>query len=240
MAPASGPRTVGSQAHKSDLDVRVPGVRSPPRCTPPRRLLRPLPSPARPPARAEPPLSRPRRALLARPAARRLGSHLVRADDAAGADAIVVLGGDVYKRAPHAASLYHQGLAPVVLAVGGTEDQGPLAEARKTARVLLRDGVPEAAVIVVGQAEPSTVDEARAVARVASAQAWRRVAVVTSPYHTWRAGHILEAELPPEVAVAMVPSPLDPFHAETWWRDARDRRLVRNEYGKYLLWRLGW
>ena len=36
----------------------------------------------------------------------------------------------------------------------------------------------------------------------------------------------------------MVPSPLDPFDPEAWWRTERERRLVRNEYGKYLLWRV--
>lgn len=179
-------------------------------------------------------------ALLARPAARALGHHLVRDDDPAGADAIVVLGGDVRRRAPHAATLYQQGVAPLVLAVGGTEDQGRHAEARKTARVLREAGLPETAVLVEGHTEPSTVDEAAVVARVAADRSWTRLAVVTSPYHTWRAGQVLEDALPDSVTVAMVPSPLDPFDPDAWWTDPVQRRRLRNEYGKYLLWKLGY
>lgn len=179
-------------------------------------------------------------ALSARPAARALGHHLVRDDDPTGADAIVVLGGDVRRRAPHAAALYQRGIAPWVLAVGGTEDQGRHAEARKTARVLVDAGLPAAAILVEGHTEPSTAEEAAVVARVATEQQWTRLAVVTSPYHTWRAGCVLEEALPDGVSVAMVPSPLDPFDPDGWWKDEVQRRRVRNEYGKYLLWKLGY
>jgi len=175
---------------------------------------------------------------VARPLARGLGRHLVRDDQPSQADAIVVLGGDVHKRAPHAAALYRAGLAPVVVAVGGTVDQGSLAEARKTARVLDEQGVPATAVLVVSADAPSTRDEARAAVSVAIDHGWHHLAVVTSPYHTWRAGQIFDELAPADLQVAMVPSPLDPYDPAAWWQDARQRRLVRNEYGKYLLWRL--
>jgi len=168
-----------------------------------------------------------------------IGRHLVRDDHPTHADAIVVLGGDVHKRAPHAVRLYQQGVAPVVLAVGGTADQGSLAEARKTARVLHAGGVPDQAVIIVGRDEPNTVAEAAAVARVATEHGWDTLVVVTSPYHTWRAGQIVEAAVPGDIRVLLSPSPEDPFDPSGWWRDQRQRRLVRNEYGKFLLWKLG-
>ena len=154
------------------------------------------------------------------------------------ADAIVVLGGDVHKRAPHAATLWRAGLAPVVVAVGGTRDQGSLAEASKTARVLDQEGLPAEAVIEVDDDAPSTADEARAAVEAARQRGWTRLAVVTSPYHTWRAGKVFEAAAQGWPTVAMVPSPLDTYDPDGWWHDTRQRRLVRNEYGKYLLWRL--
>lgn len=178
-------------------------------------------------------------ALTARPALRAVGRHLVRDDAPTAADALVVLGGDVHKRAPHAAALHAAGLAPFIVAVGGTADQAELSEARKTTRVLLAEGVPPAAIVALGVDEPSTDDEARATAELIALRGWTRLAIVTSPYHTWRAGHVFEDALPDTVTVSMVPSPLDPYDPDGWWRDARQRRLVRNEYGKYLLWRLG-
>ncbi len=176
--------------------------------------------------------------LSVRPAARALGRGLVRDDRPVSADVIVVLGGDVRRRAPHAAALWKEGLAPRVLAVGGTVEQGRLSEARKTARVLAEAGVPAEVVTVLGQDEPSTQAEAAAIAIACAEQGWIEVAVVTSPYHTWRAGQILEHSLPEGTRLSMVPSPLDPFNAEGWWQDPMQRRRVRNEVGKYLLWRL--
>lgn len=176
--------------------------------------------------------------LSARPAARALGQGLVRDDRPESADVIVVLGGDVRRRAPHAAALWQSGLAPSLLAVGGTAEQGKLSEARKTARVLAEAGVPAEVVTVLGQDEPSTQDEAAAIAIACAERGWIEVAVVTSPYHTWRAGQILEHSLPEGTRVSMVPSPLDPFNPDGWWQDPTQRRRVRNEVGKYLLWRL--
>ena len=171
---------------------------------------------------------------------RRLGEALVRSDELDAADALGVLGGDGRSRAPHAATLYAAGLAPLVLAVGGVAAQGEQAEAHRTARVLRLHGVPEAAVEILGREEPHTAGEARAVARLAAERAWGRVVVVTSPYHCWRAGLIFEGLLQPvgtEVRVA--PSPHDPFRVDDWWRDPRQRRQVRNELFGYAWWRLG-
>jgi len=186
--------------------------------------------------------------LSAQPLAGFLGHQLVRDDHPVAADAAVVLGGDVHKRAPHALRLYQHGVVPVILAVGGTSDQGPLAEAQKTAKIMRAGGVPESALIIVGHDEPSTVDEARAIARVAAQQHWTTLIVVTSPYHTWRAGKLVEAAVDDRaegdavdgnVKIMLSPSPDDPFDPDHWWQDPRQRRQVRNEYGKALLWWLG-
>lgn len=179
-------------------------------------------------------------ALLARPVGRALGRQLVRDDpllpDRLPADALVVLGGDVHKRAPYAATLYTRGVAPRVVAVGGTAEQGSLSEARKTTRVLLAHDVPEDAIIALGIDEPSTAEEARAVAELVRLRGWHHLVIVTSPYHTFRAGRVFDRAMPDDVEVSMKPSPLDPFDPEGWWRDPRSRRLVRNEYGKLVLW----
>lgn len=172
------------------------------------------------------------------PIGRALGRQLVREDALLPGDAIVVLGGDVHKRAPHAAVLWNDQLAPVVLAVGGTAAQGPLAESQKTAKVLFEQGLPRSAVLVLGQDEPSTVDEALATAQVARERGWTRLLVVTSPYHTRRAGRIFDDAVGDDVDVVMVASPLDPYDPDAWWQDPQQRRRVRNEYGKYLIYRV--
>ena len=176
---------------------------------------------------------------LGKPAGSALGHHLIRQDSLSVADAVVVLGGDASHRAPHGAALFSAGLAPVVLAVGGIESDGTRSQAYKTARQLKKHGVPDDRILVSGQYEPSTLQEARATADYAGDRGWSRVIVVTSPYHTWRAGALFEEVLAPlQVEVLTAAAPEDPFDPESWWADPRQRRQVRNEYLKFTLWRL--
>ena len=62
-----------------------------------------------------------------------VGQRLIRQDTLVIADAVVVLGGAAQNRAPHAATLWSEQLAPVVLAVGGIESDGLRSQADKTA-----------------------------------------------------------------------------------------------------------
>src|SRR2546427_1773893 len=77
-------------------------------------------------------------------------------DEAAGADAIAVLGAAQYNGRPspvfrarldHAAALYQRGLAPVVLVTGGVGPRDTLAEATVGHDYLVRLGLPSDAVI---------------------------------------------------------------------------------------------
>ncbi|MEL6347145.1 MAG: YdcF family protein [Myxococcota bacterium] len=170
---------------------------------------------------------------------RAAGAFLVRDDALVASDAIVILGGDATHRAPHGAALYAQGLAPTVLAVGGTDPNGHSTQARKTERALVRLGVPPEAILVAGQYEPSTLEEARATADYAVDRGWRRIIVVTSPYHTWRAGMMFHDILDPlSVEVLRSAAADDPFDPARWWAEPRQRRQVRNEYLKTLWWRV--
>ena len=123
--------------------------------------------------------------------------------------------------------------------MGGIESDGLRSQAYKTARQLRSHGVPEDRILVSGQYEPSTLQEARATADYANDRGWTRVIVVTSPYHTWRSGALFEEVLAPlQVEVLTAPAPEDPFDPDSWWTDERQRRQVRNEYLKFTLWRL--
>jgi len=168
-----------------------------------------------------------------------LGQYLVAEDPLEVADAIVVLGGDASVRAPHGAQLYRRSLAPVILAVGGTTADGNRSQANKTERVLRGMGVPQSSVLVAGLYEAGTLQEAHATADHATDRGWSSVIIVTSPYHTRRAGEIFRAVLYPlGVSVSVSSAPNDPYQVDGWWTDQRQSRQVRSEYIKYALWRL--
>src|SRR5690348_4363240 len=89
----------------------------------------------------------------------------VEADFAAPADVIIVFGCPSYEnnilaasfsacvrvRAEHAAELYHQGLAPMIIPTGGLTGPEP-SEAEAMAQTMVAQGVPRSAIIVEDQA----------------------------------------------------------------------------------------
>jgi uncharacterized SAM-binding protein YcdF (DUF218 family) len=111
------------------------------------------------------------------------------------ADAIVVLGCKVApsgqltppaaRRAAAAASAFHAGVAPYVIASGGRR-WGSHAEARAFGRALARAGVPESA-IVEELCSLSTYENAIFSAAMLRRLGARRAAVVTCPWHMARA-----------------------------------------------------
>ena len=161
------------------------------------------------------------------------------ASPAARADLMVVLGGDSGDRGLTAARLYAAGMAPRVL-LTGLEASPP--EVRRAylhwrAQLLSDAGVP----LQRFEYDPesgNSWDEALNTRRLMEARGWRRVLVVSDPYHmrrlswTWRRvfeGSALEYSL-----VASSPAFWKP---DAWWRDERSGAAVIMEYiklGYYL------
>jgi uncharacterized SAM-binding protein YcdF (DUF218 family) len=119
-----------------------------------------------------------------------------RQDQAAPADAIVVLGAaqydgrpsDVYRaRLDHAAALYALDLASVVVLTGGKRPGDRFTEAAAGAGYLAARGVPEEALVLESGGSDSWTSLSAA-ARVLGDR--RRVVLVTSPYHALRTRHI--------------------------------------------------
>jgi uncharacterized SAM-binding protein YcdF (DUF218 family) len=139
------------------------------------------------------------------------------------ADAIVVLAARE-ARAREAAVLYHRGLAPrIVLARPHSRQDGQ-------ARALRAAGVPATAIASLTAPTANTRDELQADFEYAQAQGFRRVILVTSPYHTrrvslvWR--QISRGRVP--AAVHATPERFDPNY---WWASMTQLRFGLHELG---------
>lgn len=93
---------------------------------------------------------------------------------------------------------------------------------------------------VVGPEVDSTEQEAAALIPCIQEQGWRSVVVVTSNYHTRRAGilwrrRIRKSDPTTTLAIDGVPDP--EFHAQGWWRDRRSAKTWFLEFTK-LVWTL--
>lgn len=114
-------------------------------------------------------------------------------DEAAPADAIIVLGAAQYNGRPspvlrarleHAASLYRRHLAPLVIVTGGTGEGDTTSEAAVARHWLLDAGVPDSAVRAVATGRTSEAS-LRAAARNVTGPS-RRAILVSDGFHILR------------------------------------------------------
>jgi uncharacterized SAM-binding protein YcdF (DUF218 family) len=150
------------------------------------------------------------------------------------ADVLVDLGGETGDRTLTAASLFRDGFAPRIL-VTGLDTSPP--EVRPAylhwrAQVLAERGVPLDRIIYDADSTNSW-EEAINTRRTMEANGWRRVLVVSDPYHmrrlSWAWGRVFRDSGLSYTLVASSPQWWDP---DGWWRDDNSALVVINEYIK--------
>ncbi len=168
---------------------------------------------------------------------------IVESDARCDADVIVVLAGaDSYRaRTAHAAELYAQGCASfVVLTNDGVRggwsqtEQRNLMFIERAYRELRRAGIAPERIVVLPDIMSGTYDEAIHVRDEAERRAWRRVMIVTSPYHMRRAWwSFRQAFDGSETKISCRAARFDENAPAVWWLDAKGWRDVAGEYAKF-------
>jgi uncharacterized SAM-binding protein YcdF (DUF218 family) len=123
-----------------------------------------------------------------------------RQDSRPGSDAIVVLGSAQYNGVPssifearleHAIALYEDGVAPVIVTVGGKADGDQFAEAEAGRDYLAGQGIPDDALLAVPEGA-DTLESIRAVSASFTDRGWSSVVLVSDPWHAMRAERMAE------------------------------------------------
>ncbi|MGY1616701.1 YdcF family protein [Geodermatophilus sp. SYSU D00691] len=123
-----------------------------------------------------------------------------RQDSRPGSDAIVVLGSAQYNGVPssifearleHALTLYEQGVAPVIVTVGGKAAGDQFTEAEAGAAYLANSGVPDDALLALPEGV-DTLESMRAVGAAFEERGWTTAVLVTDPWHALRAERMAE------------------------------------------------
>jgi uncharacterized SAM-binding protein YcdF (DUF218 family) len=180
----------------------------------------------------------------------RLGSFLVDEDPLQKSDVILVLAGSAMERPMEALDVYRQGYAPLILM---TQERPDLAEAlledrgvrmpdeAETARDAMQQlGIPAEAILIPPKRHRNTADEADTLRVLSQQRGWRRAIVVTSKYHTRRAGFAMRRALAGTgVEVVMRASRYDRSVPERWWQQRGDLTGVPVEAHKLLAYVLG-
>ena len=152
------------------------------------------------------------------------------------ADAIVVIGGDHKpERVALAVDLYRNGVAPVVLISAGVEvlEGGrTMREAEVMIRQAMELGLPADAILIEDWSQ-TTVGNATETLAFAHRLGWRSIVLVTSSYHSRRAGGLFHALLD-DVAVSVQPAP-QAGCPPCWATSFEDLAIVFYEH-RNLLW----
>jgi uncharacterized SAM-binding protein YcdF (DUF218 family) len=133
-----------------------------------------------------------------------------RQDSRPRSDAIVVLGSAQYNGVPssifaarleHAIALYEDGVAPVIVTVGGKATGDQFTEAEAGREYLANAGIPDDALLAVPEGV-DTLESMRVVSAAFDERGWSSAVLVTDPWHAMRAQRMaqdagIEAESSP-------------------------------------------
>ncbi|HEV7969089.1 MAG TPA: YdcF family protein [Candidatus Acidoferrales bacterium] len=170
------------------------------------------------------------------PLMRLAGEFWVVDEPAAQSDALIVLGDDNYAadRAFHAAGLYREGVAPVVVASGRMLRQN-VSMADVMEHDLESFGVSAGSIVKLTHTAQNTREEAVQAARLIQTRGWKRVIVVTSNYHARRARFIFDRILPASVSLRVSGARDSEFDPSRWWLTYQGQKLFMSELAGYLV-----
>ena len=165
----------------------------------------------------------------------RIGAFLVRTEPLCHADVAVVLGGDENgRRILQAASLARDGYVPRVL-VDGPESNYDFTDDQLAIPFAVKRGFPAAMFIGLPMNVRSTEAEAREVVKEIIRRRWSRFMVVTSSFHTRRAGIIFQrATAGTNLTFCVAAAPSRDFAPESWWTTREGRKVVFYEWSKTI------
>jgi uncharacterized SAM-binding protein YcdF (DUF218 family) len=174
-----------------------------------------------------------------------IGRWLMVEDPLEKAQAIVVLSGRMPMRAQEAARLYNAGLAPRVWLTRSVEPAASLQEMHIAyigedffnARILMHEGVPSNAILVLEPAINNTADEMRVITAELERSKAKTLIIVTTKAHTRRV-RTLWRDLSGGSGRAIVrAASTDPFAPDHWWRSTSDALdVVREVLGLLNAW----
>lgn len=160
-----------------------------------------------------------------------LGKLLVRDEGPARADMAVVLAGDYYgNRVMRAAELVKQGYVPSALVSGPNIIYG-FDECDLEIPFAMKNGYPQSYFIHSPNQAHSTREEATAVLTDLRRRGVHRFLLVTSDYHTARAGRIYRAAAP-DMDIRVVAARDEYFRPDGWWRNREGRKIFLIEWLK--------
>lgn len=178
---------------------------------------------------------------------RGLGPWLVVNEPLTPSDVIFVTDGQTPQRELEGAALFLDGWAPRVavtlprdLMSSDTRDlSGEPTPQERSVQVLRHRGVPDGAIVRLERMVENTEQELQADFDYARAHGFRRVIIVSSPYHTRRIRVIWRSRFEGEIPALVRATRYEPGDPSRWWRSRRPLEAVLHEVFGILNFLLG-
>lgn len=179
--------------------------------------------------------------------ARGIGTWLVAADPLVRSDVIFVLEGKTPHRELEAAALFREGWAlRVVLTLARTDLDpeirrlsGVLTEQEQAFRVLRHAGVPDDAIVRLDRVVENTAQELQVDFDYARAHGFRRVIMVSSPYHLRRVRIIWHSRFERELPGVFRGTRYEAVDPARWWTSRRSLETIVHEVFGIIHFQLG-
>jgi uncharacterized SAM-binding protein YcdF (DUF218 family) len=151
------------------------------------------------------------------------------------ADAIVAIsGGDTDARAREAIALYQQGWAPTIIFSGAAQDKQGSSNAAAMAAQAVSAHVPQNAILL-DEASVNTADNASQVRPIVIQHNFKRLILVTSPYHQRRASIEFNRRLGDVATIINHPTSTDRYwNSQAWWTSPLGLWLGASELVKVM------
>src|SRR5215468_2606595 len=168
--------------------------------------------------------------LARHPLLRFAGEELIVEDTLEKSDAIILLSDDNFyaDRATRAAELYRQNLAPIVVA-SGVRLRPYAGIAELMTHDLIERGVPKDRIIPFPQDADNTREEAEALKTLVAQKGWKSLIVVTSNFHTRRAGYIFRKVFPTGIRIEVASARDADFDPSNWYEHRRAVKRFEHE-----------
>ncbi len=160
-----------------------------------------------------------------------LGAFLIQADQPAHADYAVVLGGDPWgHRIIEGAELVRQGFVRKALISGPPGCYG-IVESELAVNFAVKKGYPADYFVQFPHRALSTQAEARVLVPELRRLGAHSFLLVTSDYHTRRAGHYFR-QLADGLDMRVIAAPDEYFRWNSWWRNREAQKIFYMEWSK--------
>jgi uncharacterized SAM-binding protein YcdF (DUF218 family) len=166
---------------------------------------------------------------------RGMGNFLVVRDPLKPADAVAVLSGGGPERVEYASQLVTDkyGRKLILTETGETDPTTGSKVSTTMSKQAADDGVKRGLHFYAGKHVDSTIDEARAVLKLAQTRNWKSIIVVTDTFHSRRA-KILFNDVFKNSGIQVRLNPVDLpgywYQPSSWWSTSAGRRATINEY----------